>query len=92
MKQLDDHCLIISSPEEIRFIATTDTDHAGCEDTKRSSGGHLVTLGGANVDWGSQKQGSVCLASSDSETVEYSKTCQAIRFGKQLLGEKKVMI
>ena len=49
--------------------AYTDSDYAGCSNTRRSVSGYAIFLGGNLVAWHSRKQSVVALSSTDAEYV-----------------------
>lgn len=61
----------------IKYMATygidpkvyIDSDHGGCEDSKRSTTGWVVTMAGAPVSWASQRQKTVATSTMDAEYV-----------------------
>ncbi|GJS66285.1 retrovirus-related pol polyprotein from transposon TNT 1-94 [Tanacetum coccineum] len=57
----------------IRLTAFTDVDHAGCQDTRRSTSGIMQLLGDRLVSWSSKKQKSTALSSIKAEYIALSK-------------------
>ncbi|GJZ45354.1 retrovirus-related pol polyprotein from transposon TNT 1-94 [Tanacetum coccineum] len=56
------------------LIATyADTDHAGCQDTRRSTSGSMQFLGDRLVSWSSKRQKSVAISSTKAEYIAMSK-------------------
>ncbi|GKB12567.1 retrovirus-related pol polyprotein from transposon TNT 1-94, partial [Tanacetum coccineum] len=57
------------------FIALTayaDADHAGCQDTRRSTSGSMQLLGDRLVSWSSKRQKSVAISSTKAEYIAMS--------------------
>ncbi|GJU73785.1 retrovirus-related pol polyprotein from transposon TNT 1-94 [Tanacetum coccineum] len=57
------------------FIALTayaDADHAGCQDTRRSTSGSMQLLGDRLVSWSSKRQKSVAISSTEAEYIAMS--------------------
>ena len=57
----------MSSPEANRLVCFTDSDHAGCVNTKRSTTGYVVFLNGAAVSWQSRRQAVCALSTAEAE-------------------------
>ncbi|GKC88994.1 retrovirus-related pol polyprotein from transposon TNT 1-94, partial [Tanacetum coccineum] len=51
-----------------------DADHAGCQDTKRSTSGSAQLLGDKLVSWSSKKKKSTAISSTKSEYIALSRT------------------
>ncbi|GJW27139.1 retrovirus-related pol polyprotein from transposon TNT 1-94 [Tanacetum coccineum] len=60
------------------FIALTayaDADHAGCQDTRRSTSGSMQLLGERLVSWSSKKQKSAAISSTEAKYIALSGCC-----------------
>ncbi|GKB44743.1 retrovirus-related pol polyprotein from transposon TNT 1-94 [Tanacetum coccineum] len=57
-----------------------DADHAGCQDTRRSTSGSMQFLGDRLVSWSSKKQKSVTISSTEAEYIAMSGCCAQIRW------------
>nr|GEU47907.1 retrovirus-related Pol polyprotein from transposon TNT 1-94 [Tanacetum cinerariifolium] len=55
-----------------------DVDHAGCQDTRRSTSGSLQFLGDKLVSWSSKRQKSVVISSTEAEYIALSGCCAQI--------------
>ncbi|GKG55106.1 hypothetical protein Tco_0563093, partial [Tanacetum coccineum] len=53
-------------------IAFADADHAGCQDTRRSTPGSMQLLGDRSVSWSSKKQKSTTISSTEAEYISLS--------------------
>ncbi|GKB93105.1 retrovirus-related pol polyprotein from transposon TNT 1-94 [Tanacetum coccineum] len=63
------------------FIALTtyaDVDHAGCQDTRRSTSGSMQLLGDRLVSWSSKRQKSAAISSTKAEYIAMSGCCAQI--------------
>ncbi|GKF23994.1 hypothetical protein Tco_0076316, partial [Tanacetum coccineum] len=63
------------------FIALTayaDTDHAGCQDTRRSTSGCMHLLGDRLVSWSSKRQKSDAISSTKAEYIALSGCCAQV--------------
>ncbi|GKD84325.1 retrovirus-related pol polyprotein from transposon TNT 1-94 [Tanacetum coccineum] len=54
------------------------TDHAGCQDTRRSTSGSAQFLGDKLVSWSSKKQSSMSISSTEAEYIAMSGCCAQI--------------
>nr|GEV87492.1 uncharacterized mitochondrial protein AtMg00810-like [Tanacetum cinerariifolium] len=62
----------------IALIAFADADHAGCQDTCRSTSGSLQFLGDRFISWSSKRQKSVGISSTEAEYIALSSCCAQI--------------
>ncbi|GJV24812.1 putative ribonuclease H-like domain-containing protein [Tanacetum coccineum] len=53
-------------------------DHAGCQDTKRSTSGSMQLLGDRLVSWSSKRQKSVAISSTEVEYIALSGCCAQV--------------
>nr|GEW78182.1 copia protein [Tanacetum cinerariifolium] len=53
--------------------AFADADHAGCQDTRRSTSGSLQFLGDRLISWSSKRQKSAAISSTEAEYIALSK-------------------
>ncbi|GJU00275.1 retrovirus-related pol polyprotein from transposon TNT 1-94 [Tanacetum coccineum] len=57
------------------LTAYADADHAGCQDTRRSTSGSAQFLGDKLVSWSSKKQTSTSISSTEAEYIAMSALC-----------------
>ncbi|GKB39979.1 hypothetical protein Tco_0884921 [Tanacetum coccineum] len=57
------------------LTAYADADHAGCQDTRRSTSGSAQLLGDKLVSWSSKKQTSTSISSTEAEYIAMSAIC-----------------
>ncbi|GJS82373.1 retrovirus-related pol polyprotein from transposon TNT 1-94 [Tanacetum coccineum] len=62
----------------IALIAYADADHAGCQDTRRSTSGSMQLLGDRLVSWSSKRQKSVSISSTKVEYIALSGCCAQV--------------
>ncbi|GJV81583.1 retrovirus-related pol polyprotein from transposon TNT 1-94 [Tanacetum coccineum] len=62
----------------IALIAFVDADHAGCQDTKRSTVGSMQLLGDRLVSWSSKKQKSTAISNTKAKYIILSRCCAQI--------------
>nr|GFC25469.1 uncharacterized mitochondrial protein AtMg00810-like [Tanacetum cinerariifolium] len=56
----------------VALIAFTDADHAGCQDTRRSTSGSVQFLGKRLISWSSKRQKSTAISSTEAEYIALS--------------------
>ncbi|GJU98685.1 retrovirus-related pol polyprotein from transposon TNT 1-94 [Tanacetum coccineum] len=71
----------------IALTAFTDADHAGFQDTRRSTSGSMQLLGDRLVSWSSKKQKSTTISSIESEYIALSGCCAQILWMRSQLTE-----
>ncbi|GJY49837.1 hypothetical protein Tco_0439793 [Tanacetum coccineum] len=64
-----------SKDSAIALTAFADADHAGCQDTRRSTYGSMQFLGDRLVSWLSKKQKSVAISNTEAEYIALSGCC-----------------
>ncbi|GJY75863.1 hypothetical protein Tco_0480979 [Tanacetum coccineum] len=62
----------------ITLTPFADADHAGCQDTRRSTSGSMQFLGDRLVSWSSKRQKSVAISSTEAEYIAMSGCCAQI--------------
>nr|GEW63595.1 copia protein [Tanacetum cinerariifolium] len=62
----------------IALTAYADADHAGCQDTKRSTSGSAQFLGDKLVSWSTKKQQSTAISTTEAEYIAMSGFCAQI--------------
>ncbi|GJZ46785.1 retrovirus-related pol polyprotein from transposon TNT 1-94 [Tanacetum coccineum] len=62
----------------IALTAYADADHAGCQDTRRSTSGSMQLLGDRLVSWSSKRQKSVAISSTEAEYIALSGCCAQV--------------
>ncbi|GJU00788.1 copia protein [Tanacetum coccineum] len=60
------------------LTAYADADHAGCQDTRRSTSGSAQFLGDKLVSWSSKKQKSTAISTTEAEYIAMSGCCAQI--------------
>ncbi|GJX88613.1 putative ribonuclease H-like domain-containing protein [Tanacetum coccineum] len=66
------------------LTAYADADHAGCQDTRRSTSGSAQFLGDKLVSWSSKKQTSTSISSTEAEYIAMSGCCAQILWMRSL--------
>ncbi|GJX60810.1 ribonuclease H-like domain-containing protein [Tanacetum coccineum] len=69
------------------LTAFVDADHAGCQDTKRSTSGSMQLSGEILVSWLSKKQKSTAISSTEAEYITLSECCAQILWMRSQLTE-----
>ncbi|GJU25339.1 zinc finger, CCHC-type containing protein [Tanacetum coccineum] len=62
----------------ITLTAYADADHAGCQDTRRSTSGCMQLLGDRLVSWSSKRQKSIVISSTEAEYIALSGYCAQV--------------
>nr|GEZ84856.1 copia protein [Tanacetum cinerariifolium] len=57
------------------YRAFADVDHAGCQNTRRSTSGSVQFLGGRLISWSSKRQKSAAISSMKAEYIALSGCC-----------------
>ncbi|GKC55893.1 retrovirus-related pol polyprotein from transposon TNT 1-94, partial [Tanacetum coccineum] len=67
-------------PKDSSIALTTfaDADHAGCQDTRRSTSGSMQFLGDRLVSWSSKRQKSAAISSTEAEYIALSGCCAQV--------------
>nr|GEU36805.1 uncharacterized mitochondrial protein AtMg00810-like [Tanacetum cinerariifolium] len=63
---------------DMSLTAYANADHAGCQDTRRSTSGSAQFLGEKLVSWSSKKQKSTAISSTEAEYIALSGCCSQI--------------
>ncbi|GJZ97888.1 hypothetical protein Tco_0670341 [Tanacetum coccineum] len=67
-----------SKDTDISLTAYSDADHAGCQDTRRSTSGSAQFLGDKLISWSSKKQKSTAISSTKAKYIALSGCCAQI--------------
>ncbi|GJW65810.1 retrovirus-related pol polyprotein from transposon TNT 1-94 [Tanacetum coccineum] len=67
-------------PKDSSFALTAfaDADHAGCQDTRRSTSGSIQLLGDRLVSWSSKRQKSTAISSTEAEYIALFGCCAQV--------------
>ena len=71
----------------MELTAYSDADHAGCQDTRRSTSGAAQFLGNKLVSWSSKRQMSTSISSTEAEYIAMSSCCAQILWMKSQLSD-----
>ena len=77
--------LLYPKDTAMALTAYSDADHAGCQDTRRSTSGGAQFLGVKLVSWSSTKQLSTSISSTEAEYIAMSSCCAQILWMKSQL-------
>lgn len=69
------------------FVTYSDSDFAGCLDTRRSTSGYVAKVGSGAVSWSSKKQSTVALSTTEAEYVASVAAGKEILWMRNLLRE-----
>ncbi|GKD68501.1 hypothetical protein Tco_1322591 [Tanacetum coccineum] len=73
-----DLVFVVCMCARIALTAYEDVDHAGCQDTRRSTFGSAQFLGDRLVSWSSKKQKRTVISSTKAEYIALSGCCAQI--------------
>ncbi|GJU89747.1 retrovirus-related pol polyprotein from transposon TNT 1-94, partial [Tanacetum coccineum] len=68
----------LNADSSIALTAYADADHAGCQDTCRSTSGSIQLLGDRLVSWSSKRQKSTAISSTEAEYIALSGCCAQV--------------
>jgi hypothetical protein len=80
-----DYALFFDGSHRLDLVGYCDSDWAGDPNDHCSVTGQIVTLGGSPIYWGSKKQPTVALSSTEGEYMAATETACSIQFIRQLL-------
>nr|GFB98550.1 copia protein [Tanacetum cinerariifolium] len=76
----------------VALTAFADADHAGCQDTRRSTSGSVQFLGERLISWSSKRQKSVAFSSTEAEYIALSGCCAQILWMRSQLSDYSLHI
>jgi hypothetical protein len=79
--------LVLHRSSSVELVVYTDADWAGCPDTRRSTSGYAVFLGGNLVSWSSKRQPVVSRSSVEAEYRAVANGVAEASWLRQLLAE-----
>nr|GEX37918.1 retrovirus-related Pol polyprotein from transposon TNT 1-94 [Tanacetum cinerariifolium] len=71
----------------VALTAFADADHAGCQDTRRSTSGSVKFLGERLISWSSKRQKSAAISSTEAEYIALSGCCAQILWMRSQLSD-----
>nr|GEX47469.1 retrovirus-related Pol polyprotein from transposon TNT 1-94 [Tanacetum cinerariifolium] len=71
----------------VALTAFADADHAGCQDTRRSTSGNVKFLGERLISWSLKRQKSAAISSTEAEYIALSGCCAQILWMRSQLSD-----
>nr|GEV05987.1 putative ribonuclease H-like domain-containing protein [Tanacetum cinerariifolium] len=71
----------------VALTAFADADHAGCQDTRRSTSGRVQFLGERLISWSSKRQKSAAISSMEAEYIALNGCCAQILWMRSQLSD-----
>nr|GFC19285.1 uncharacterized mitochondrial protein AtMg00810-like [Tanacetum cinerariifolium] len=71
----------------VALTAFADADHAGCQDTRRSTSRSVQFLGERLISWSSKRQKNVAISSTEAEYIALSGCCAQILWMRSQLSD-----
>jgi hypothetical protein len=87
LRGMVDYGLLLHRSSSAELVVYTDADWAGCSDTRRSTFGYAVFLGGNLVSWSSKRQPVVFRSSAEAEYRAVANGVAEAFWLRQLLAE-----
>ncbi|CAM8887426.1 unnamed protein product [Rhodiola kirilowii] len=87
LKGTDDLCLFYPKGGDLRLMAYTDADYAGCKSDRKSTSGMAQFFGPCLISWGSKKQSSIALSTAEAEYIAATACCAQLLWIKQPLSD-----
>ena len=73
------HMLTYRRTEKLEIVGYTDSDFAGCQDSKKSTTGYIFMLAGGAISWKSSKQSLIATSTMEAEFIScFQASNQAI--------------
>lgn len=79
--------ILYGSTGKIIISGYSDSDYAGCLDTRRSTTGYVFTLNGSAITWCSRRQASTTRSTAEAEYIAASEASSELVWLNRLLGE-----
>ncbi len=69
IKGTENHGILYDGSKELRIHGFSDSDYAGCSETRKSTSGYLFQMRGGAISWRSKKQTAVATSSCEAEYI-----------------------
>ncbi|CAM8984067.1 unnamed protein product [Rhodiola kirilowii] len=92
LKGMDNLCLLYPRGGDLRLVAYTYADYAGCKIDRKSTSGMTQFLGPCLISWGSKKQSSIALSTAEAEYIVAAACCAQLLWIKQQLSDHGVLV
>nr|GEU75053.1 retrovirus-related Pol polyprotein from transposon TNT 1-94 [Tanacetum cinerariifolium] len=85
--QIEGQGLWYPKDSSVALTAFADADHAGCQDTRRSTSGSVQFLGERLIRWSSKRQKSAAISIMEAEYIALSRCCAQILWMRSHLSD-----
>ena len=85
LKGTADFGLVYTKSDHSQLRGYSDSDWAGCTDTRRSTSGYIFMIGNNVISWGSKKQPVVALSTTEAEYIALCSATQEAVWLRRLL-------
>ena len=85
VKNTLNHGLVFRHSDNFKLEAFSDSDWAGCVETRKSTSGNMCRLGDCTISWRSKKQPIVALSSTEAEYIALCAATQEVVWLRRLL-------
>ena len=82
-----DHGILFRGNKDLDLIGYSDSDWAGCRESRKSTSGFVFMLAGGAISWRSKKQTIVALSTCEAEYVAASLACKEAIWLSRLLAD-----
>ncbi|CAN6485003.1 unnamed protein product [Victoria cruziana] len=87
----NDNMLIYRKSDDLEILGYSDSDFAGCQDSRRSTSGYVFTLAGGAISWKSIKQTLVATSTMAAEYIAYYETSNQALWLRNFVAGLRIM-
>ncbi|XP_014499516.1 uncharacterized protein LOC106760611 [Vigna radiata var. radiata] len=90
IKQTPGQGILLTATNNLSLKAYSDSDWAGCSDSRKSTTGYIVYLGNSPISWKSKKQSTVSRSSSEAEYRALAQTVCELQWLTNLMKDLRL--